>query len=145
MLLLAVYVQYAAFSLKMELWKIISVALHINSLNWCQQNIHFPASLFLLIYIRMERWEVKQWTFVGGWWWCSNEWLSHPWDAVLWLWLAARGWHIGVTQWEEACGKTGPAENPDKAAPLSCQQGVFELSPGEGAGRGGNFGRQSSE
>lgn len=28
--------------------------------------------------------------------------------------------------------KTERAENPDKAAPLSDQQGVFELSPGEG-------------
>ncbi len=39
--------------------KIIS-ALHINSLNCCQQYIHFPASLFVLIYMHMERWEMKQ-------------------------------------------------------------------------------------
>lgn len=42
----------------------------------------------------------------------------------------------------------GGAENPDKAALLSRQQGVFELSPGVGQMGGGllvDFGRQSSE
>lgn len=61
----------------------------------------------------------------GSWWWCSNEWLSHPWDAVcdcdLQLAADTLGWH---NDWR--------GEDPDKAAPLSCQQGVFELSPAAG-------------
>lgn len=43
------------------------------------------------------------------------------------LWLT----HWGDTM-RRGLWKDGRAENPDKAAPLSCQQGVFELSPQEG-------------
>lgn len=87
--------------------------------------------------MHMERWEMKQWTFVeraGG-------------DALMngslipemqfvtvtcSLWLT----HWGDTM-RRGLWKDGRAENPDKAALLSCRQGVFELSPGEG--RRGEF------
>lgn len=51
------------------------------------------------------------------------------------LWLT----HWGDTM-RRGLWKDGRAENPDKAALLSSQQGVFELSPREGAEVvGGNF------
>lgn len=116
--------------------KIIS-ALHINSLNCCQQNIHSPASLFVLIYIHTERWEMKQWTFVeraGGDALINGSLIPEtPFVTVTCsLWLT----HWGDTM-RRGLRKDGRAENPDKAALLSCQQGVFELSPGEG--RRGEF------
>lgn len=43
------------------------------------------------------------------------------------LWLTHRGDTMRQGLW-----KDGGAENPDKAAPLSLQQGVFESSPEEG-------------
>lgn len=91
----------------------------------------FPVSLFVIIYMHMEWWERKQWTFVVG----------AGFDALMngslipemqfvnvtcSLWLT----HWGDTM-RRGLWKDGRAKNPDKAAPLSCQQGVFELSPGK--------------
>lgn len=55
------------------------------------------------------------------------------------LWLT----HWGDTMRRDL-QRNGRAENSDKAALLSLQQGVFELSPADRQ-RGVYFGRQSSE
>lgn len=123
--------------LKRELWKL---SLHTNSPKRCQQSIHSPLSLFVIIYMHMEGWETKQWTFVVG----------AGFDALMNGSLVPEMQFVNVTcnlwltHWGDTMRrglwKDRRAKNPDKAAPLSCQQGVFELSPGkEREGWGGGI------
>lgn len=75
-----------------------------------------------------EWWEMKQWTFVvraGGDALMNGSLIPETQfvTATCSLWLT----HWGDTMRRDLW-KDGRAKNPDKAAPLSCQQGVFELS-----------------
>lgn len=88
------------------------------------------SSLFVLIYMHMERWEMKQWTFVeraAGDALMNGSLIPETHTVTCSFWLT----HWGDTM-RRGLWKDGRAKNPDKAALLSCQQGVFELSPQEG-------------
>lgn len=86
-------------------------------------SIHFPASQLVWISMRAERWELRQGGSVDT---ARSEAVMNGSLIPEMLHLAACGWHVGAAQ------RDGRAENPDKAAPPSDRQGVFELSPGEG-------------
>lgn len=121
---------------KVSLWRDNSLKIifapHINFLNSCQQNIHFPASLLVLIYMHMERWGMKQWTVVERA-WCDALMNGSLIPEIQFVSLTCSLWltHQGDTM-RQGLWKDGRAEDPDKAALLSLQQGVFELSPGGG-------------
>lgn len=87
--------------------------------------------------MHMERWEMKQWTFVEGA-WCDALMNGSLIPEIQFVTLTCSLWltHWGDTM-RRGLWKDERAENPDKAALLSLQQGVFELSPGEG--RRGEF------
>lgn len=130
------YTTFFKISLWRDTLKIIS-ALHIHSLNCCQQHNRSPASLFVLIYMHMEWWEMKQWTFVER---AGGDALMNG-SLIPELQFVTATCSLWLTHWGDTMRwglwKDGKAENPDKAALLSCQQGVFEMSPGEG--RRGEF------
>lgn len=99
-------------------------------------SIHFPGSP---LGWTSRRRELRQWTFVDT---ARSDALMN--GSLIWemrfvapscsLWLTRRG---GTKRWglvgrKEKKKKPKRAEKPDKAAPLSDQQGVFELSPEEG-------------
>lgn len=73
--------------------------------------------------MRVERWELRQGGSVDT---ARSEAVMNGSLIPEMLHLAACGWHVGAAQ------RDGRAEDPDKAAPPSDRQGVFELSPGEG-------------
>lgn len=87
--------------------------------------------------MHVERWEMKQWTFVERA-WCDALMNGSLIPEIQFVTLTCSLWltHWGDTM-RRGLWKDGRAENPDKAALLSRQQGVFELSPGEG--RRGEF------
>lgn len=133
---LCVYTTFFKVSLWRDNLKIIS-ALHINSLNCCQQNIH--SSLFIRInlhaYGAMGNETVNLcW---GSWQWCSNEWLSHPWDAVcdcdLQLVVDTLGWYNETRLAEE----TGERRTQIKL--LCWAAGRGSLSCLQERGGGGEF------
>lgn len=134
---------FSKYPIKAKCLNVI-LTLQMNFLNCCQQSIHFVASLFILFYMHMKWWEMKQWIFVGRV-WCDNLMNGSLIPEMQFVIVTCSLW---LTHWGDTMRRdlqtNGRAENSDKAALLSLQQGVFELSPGDGR-RGVYFGRQSSE
>lgn len=87
--------------------------------------------------MHMKQWEMKQRTFVGRA-WCDALMNGSLIPEIQFVPLTCSLWltHRGDTM-RQGLWKDGGAENPDKAAPLSLQQEVFESSPEEG--RRGEF------
>lgn len=109
--------------------------LHRDSLSCSYSTTSTFASLLLFIYMHAERWQMKQWTFVErNQRWSSNEWLSHPWHPCLQLVVEIFGRHK-----KKRLKDGGGWQQTDKAAVLSCQREVFELSLGKQLRMSGDF------